>query len=165
MEEAPNTHFLYPAALYASKQPFTVSTILGSCVAVCLIDPVTKIGGINHFMLPLWNGQGLASPKYGNIAIEKLLEKMISLGCQKANLKAKVFGGGEVIETQIQQFNIGARNIKLALETLDEMGIPVIGQSVGGKLGRKIIFQTDTGEVKQKYIQKQVLPPTGTTSK
>ena len=159
MEEASNTHFLYPAALYASKQPFVVSTILGSCVAVCLIDPVTRIGGINHFMLPLWNGQGLASPKYGNIAIEKLLEKMIFLGCQKTNIKAKVFGGGEVIETQIQQFNIGARNIKLALDMLDEMGIPVVGQSVGGKLGRKIIFQTDTGEVRQKYIQKQIITP------
>ena len=49
---------------------------------VCLYDPVIRVGGINHYMLPLWNGQGLASPKYGNIAIEKLLEKMISLGCQ-----------------------------------------------------------------------------------
>jgi chemotaxis protein CheD len=159
MEEAANTHFLYPAALYASKQPFIVSTILGSCVAVCLYDPVTRIGGINHYMLPLWNGQGLASPKYGNIAIEKLLEKMISLGCNKNNLKAKVFGGGEVIETSIQQFNIGARNIKLAFEALEEMGIPVVGQSVGGKLGRKILFNTETGEVRQKYIQKQTLPP------
>jgi chemotaxis protein CheD len=116
-------------------------------------------------MLPLWNGQGLASPKYGNIAIEKLLEKMISLGSQKCNIKAKVFGGGEVIETNIQQFNIGARNIKIAFEMLEDMGIPVVAQSVGGKLGRKIIYNTETGEIRQKYIQKQLTTPPTPTSK
>lgn len=152
MEE--NVHFLYPAALFASKTPHMVTTILGSCVAVCLYDPVLQIGGINHYMLPLWNGQGLASPKYGNIAIEKLLEKMVSLGCSKANIQSKVFGGGEVIETNITQFNIGQRNIKLAYEMLEELKIPIIGQSVGGKQGRKILFNTGTFEVKQKFIQK-----------
>ncbi len=148
------THFLYPAALYASKAPTKVSTILGSCVAVCLYDPILKIGGINHFMLPYWNGQGLASPKYGNIAIEKLIEKMLSLGSLKSNLKAKVFGGGEVIETNITQFHIGERNIKVAIEMLQEFNIPVVAKSLGGKLGRKIEFTTDSGEVRQKYIEK-----------
>lgn len=148
------THFLYPAALYASKAPTKVSTILGSCVAVCLYDPILKIGGINHFMLPYWNGQGLASPKYGNIAIEKLIEKMLSFGSLKSNLKAKVFGGGEVIETNITQFHIGERNIKVAIEMLQEFNIPVVAKSLGGKLGRKIEFTTDTGEVRQKYIEK-----------
>jgi chemotaxis protein CheD len=148
------THFLYPAALYASKLPTRVSTILGSCVAVCLYDPVLKIGGINHFMLPYWNGQGLASPKYGNIAIEKLFEKMLSNGSQKVNIRAKVFGGGEVIETNISQFHIGERNIQVALEMLEEYRIPIIAKSLGGKLGRKIEFCTDTGEVRQKYIEK-----------
>lgn len=155
MEE--NTHFLYPAAMFASRTPHLVTTILGSCVAVCLYDPIIRVGGINHYMLPLWNGQGLASPKYGNIAIEKLLDKMISLGCNKNNLQAKIFGGGEVIETNITQFNIGARNIKLAYEALDDLKIPIIGQSVGGKLGRKILFDTESFEIKQKFIQKSVI--------
>jgi len=105
-------------------------------------------------MLPLWNGQGLASPKYGNIAIERLFEKMYAMGCNKVNLQAKVFGGGEVIETNISQFNIGARNIKMGFDTLEEMKIPILGSSVGGKLGRKILFNTKTGEVRQKFIQK-----------
>jgi len=153
--ESQKTHFLYPAALFASNTPYTVNTILGSCVAVCLWDPVTKAGGINHFMLPLWNGQGLASPKFGNIAIEKLLDKMSSFGCHKNNLKAKVFGGAEVIETSYTQFHIGGRNIKLAYEMLEELKIPIIRSSVGGKLGRKIIYETGTGDVRQKYIQKQ----------
>jgi chemotaxis protein CheD len=151
-----NTHFLYPAALFASDTTIKVSTILGSCVAVCLYDPINKIGGINHFMLPYWNGQGLASPKYGNIAIERLIEKMISLGAKKSNLKAKLFGGGEVIETNISQFHIGERNIKLASEMMDELRIPVVAKSLGGKLGRKIEYCTGTGEVKQRYIERTI---------
>src|SRR5512145_2307535 len=120
------THFLYPATLFAHKEPHIVSTILGSCVSVCLWDPALQIGGINHYMLPLWNGQGLASPKYGNIAIEKLIERMLQMGSKKTNLKAKVFGGGEVIETQISHFQIGERNIVLAMEALKEEKIPII---------------------------------------
>jgi chemotaxis protein CheD len=152
-----NVHFLYPASLFASKTPHMVTTILGSCIAVCMYDPYLRIGGINHYMLPLWNGQGLASPKYGNIAIEKLVDKLISLGCNRNNLQAKVFGGGEVIETNITQFNIGARNIKLAHDMLEELKIPILGQSVGGKLGRKILFNTESFEVKHKFIQKSTL--------
>ncbi len=154
MEE--NVHFLYPAAIFASKTPHLVTTILGSCVAVCLYDPELRIGGINHFMLPLWNGQGLASPKYGNIAIEKLIEKMVSLGCDSHRLQAKVFGGGEVIQSNTSQFNIGARNIRIAFDLLEEYKIPIVGQSVGGKFGRKILYNTETFEVKQKIIQKTI---------
>jgi chemotaxis protein CheD len=151
-----NSHFLYPAALFVSRTPHRVSTILGSCVAVCLYDPVLKFGGINHFMLPFWNGQGLASPKYGNIAIEKLVEKMISLGSNKSNIRAKIFGGGEVIDTNISQFHIGERNIKLAIDMLEDLRIPIVARSVGGKLGRKIEYSTETGEVKQRYIERAV---------
>ncbi|MDX9847614.1 MAG: chemotaxis protein CheD [Tenuifilaceae bacterium] len=156
--EQENTHFLYPAALFASKEPHRVSTILGSCVAVCLYDPILQVGGINHYMLPFWNGQGLASPKYGNIAIEKLVEKMLSLGSKKTNIRAKVFGGGEVIDTNISQFHIGERNIKLAMEMLEELRIPIVAKSVGGKLGRKIEYYTLTGEVKQRYIDRTINP-------
>lgn len=153
MENLP-VHFLYPAELFVSKTPYQVNTILGSCVAVCLFDPVTQMGGINHYMLPYWNGQGLASPKYGNIAIDRLVDKMISYGCNKNSLKAKIFGGGEVIETNIVQFHIGLRNIEVAKTMLEEMKIPIVSSSVGGKLGRKIEFFTGTGDVRQKYVQK-----------
>jgi chemotaxis protein CheD len=103
----------------------------------------------------------LASPKYGNIAIEKLFEKMLNNGSQKANIRAKVFGGGEVIETNISQFHIGERNIQVALEMLEEYRIPIIAKSVGGKLGRKIEYCTDTGEVRQKYIEKTQIQVSG----
>jgi chemotaxis protein CheD len=150
----PLTHFLYPSTLFASREPYIVNTILGSCISVCLYDTNLKFGGINHYMLPYWNGQGLASPKFGNIAIHKLLEKMQSLGSSQKNLIAKVFGGGNVIETSNSQFMIGDRNIVVAKDMLKELQIQIIGQSVGGSLGRKIQFNTATGEVKQKIIEK-----------
>lgn len=150
-----NTHFLYPATLFIDTEPFIVNTLLGSCIAVCLWDNVLKIGGINHFMLPLWNGKGLASPKYGNIAIEKLLDGMINLGCKRYNLIAKVFGGGAVIEKKTELFNIGKRNIEIAIDILNDEKIPIVAKSVGGELGRKMQFNTQTGEVKMKYIKKQ----------
>ncbi len=147
------THYLYPAALFASKEPHIVNTILGSCVSVCLYDQRLKFGGINHFMLPHWNGQELASPKYGNIAIEKLVNQMISLGANKKSLIAKVFGGAEVIEVKATFFNIGMRNIELAREMLDNLKIPVVAKSLGGKEGRKIQFNTFDGTVKMKFVQ------------
>ncbi|MEW5846203.1 MAG: chemotaxis protein CheD [Bacteroidota bacterium] len=150
------SHYLYPASLFADREPHVVTTILGSCVAVCLYDPELKQGGINHYMLPLWNGQGLASPRYGNIAIERLIERMTALGSKKDNLKAKVFGGGEVLETNFDSFHIGQRNIAIAMELLAEHGIPIVAKSVGGKQGRKIEYNTATGEVRHKFIQKSL---------
>ena len=153
--EVRETHYLYPSALFASRTPTTVSTILGSCVAVCRWDKELRIGGINHYMLPLWNGNGLASPKFGNIAIEKLIEKMLQLGSQKKNLVAKVFGGGEVIETK-SHFHIGTRNIEVAETMLKELGIAIVAKSVGGPNGRKLEYDTDTGAVRQRMIQKTI---------
>jgi len=152
------THYLFPASLFAEKEPYLVTTILGSCVAVCLYDTVLKQGGLNHFMLPLWNGQGLASPRYGNIAIERLIDRMVFLGSKKENLIAKVFGGGEVLQTSHDNFHIGQRNIQIAFELLAEHGIAVVAKSVGGNQGRKIEFNTFTGEVKQKFILRSAVP-------
>jgi chemotaxis protein CheD len=149
-------HFLYPSTLFASKDPYVVKTILGSCVAICLWDPVTKIGGINHYMLPSWSGNDLASPKYGNIAIDKLLEKMMQLGVRKENLKAKIFGGGELIESGANGTLIGERNIRVARLILEEKKIPVVASSTGGRKGRKILFFTNSGEVRHKFLDKKV---------
>ncbi|MGQ1785606.1 MULTISPECIES: chemotaxis protein CheD [unclassified Saccharicrinis] len=148
-------HFLYPSSLFVSKEPYLVKTILGSCVAVCLWDSKLKIGGINHFMLPNWNGNDLASPKYGNIAIDKLIDRMLFLGSKIENLQAKVFGGGELLQTGISKTVIGERNIRVAKLMLEERKIPVVSSSTGGKRGRKIIFFTDTGEVRHKLLDKK----------
>ncbi|MDH4027739.1 MAG: chemotaxis protein CheD [Nitrospirota bacterium] len=153
-ETVKKEHFLYPGTLFAKKGEYTVTTILGSCVSVCLLDTVLKIGGINHYMLPLWNGEGLPSPKYGNIAISKLIENMLSLGSRKSNLKAKVFGGGEVLLSSGGILNISVRNIELAWEMLRDEGIPVMSSDVGGNLGRKLIFNTESGTVLLRKVQK-----------
>ncbi len=151
------SHFLYPAALYVSKGKENIHTILGSCVAVCLYDPVEQMGGMAHYMLPLWNGAGLASPKYGNIAIERLVQKMESYGSRRSQMKAKIFGGGEVIQSQNPYFYIGQRNIDMAYDMLGDYRIPVVGSSTGGQYGRKIIFNTLSGQVRQRYVRRQEL--------
>lgn len=147
-----NEHYLYPGQLFASEDEYLVTTVLGSCVSVCLWDCVLKIGGINHYMLPLWNGDGLPSPKYGNIAISKLIEKMIMLGCRRDNLRAKVFGGGAVLQSNSGLMNVGERNIALAFDMLKAEHIPIISSNVGDVFGRKIIYNTHTGEVLMKKV-------------
>lgn len=145
------THFLYPSNLYVSSQRHIITTILGSCVGICLYDTRLKRGGMNHYMLALWNGNGLASPRFGNIANEKLVEQMLQLGCSKSDLVAKVFGGAN----QTSGYNnIGQRNAEIAFEMFDRMNIPVVGKSVEGEIGRKIVFDTMTGEVRMKFVQK-----------
>jgi chemotaxis protein CheD len=146
--------FLHPSAMVVSSDPKWIITILGSCVAVCLFDRKRAIGGINHFMLPYWNGDGLETPKYGNVAINQLFLKMLDLGAKKEDIACKIFGGGEVLGEQNSVYNVGKRNIELAFKQVGEMGIRIESSSTGGKLGRKIYFNSATGEVLQKYLLK-----------
>lgn len=155
-EDQKNTHYLYPGNLFASRDAYTVTTVLGSCVSLCLWDRKLKMGGINHYMLPLWNGEGLATPRYGNIAIQLLYDRMIALGSKHSDLKAKVFGGGEVLSVQKSIMNVGLRNSDLAQEMLRKMGIPIVSSDVGGVQGRKLLYETDTGVVYLKKLSKQV---------
>jgi chemotaxis protein CheD len=143
----PKTHFLLPGALFCSEESHLVTTVLGSCVAVFLWDAKRQMGGVNHFLLPLWNGEGLATPKYGNIAISRLLENMLALGSTRHDLKAKVFGGACLWGNPEGLLAIGDRNIELARNLLSEQGIPIISSDVGGQLGRKVIFDTAKGSV------------------
>jgi chemotaxis protein CheD len=146
-EEPLNKHFLFPGTLFAEPLEYQISTVLGSCVAVCLWDQVMRRGGMNHMMLPFWNGEGLATPKYGNIAMEKLLAKMLSIGCHREQLVAKVFGGANVTGTGLEVFMVGDRNITLAFQMLEEFRIPVVAKDIAGQVGRKIIMNTGTGVV------------------
>lgn len=129
-----------------------LNTVLGSCVSVCLWDSKNKIGGMNHYMLPYWNGNGLASPKYGNIAITQLINKMIALQGSPQNMLAKIFGGAKMLQEQSNVFDIGRRNTELAHEILSVQKIRIVAESTGGEKGRKIFFNTNTGEVFQKLL-------------
>jgi len=138
--------YLHPGQLFASAERSAVSTILGSCVAVCLWDPISKIGGINHYLLPLWTGQGTASPRFGDVAVQDLLNKLLELGSQKPRLQAKLFGGACVIEAfRNRENHLGTKNVQAAEELLEKEGIPLVGHDVGGCRGRKLIFHTDNG--------------------
>ncbi len=155
-KEAVNSYFLHPGGLYVSNDECVVRTVLGSCISVCLWDPVLQAGGINHYMLALWNGEGLPSPRYGNIAIPKLIEKMLKLGCKRHNMQAKIFGGAAVIGNTSGVLNIGTRNIQLAEDILKDEKIPIIGRDVDGNSGRKILFNTKTGRVLLKKLSKNI---------
>ena len=146
-------YFLLPGNIFVSAEQVWVTTILGSCISVCLWDRVKKIGGINHFLLPFWNGRGLASPKYGNIAIERLVERMIAQGSDLKHLRAKVFGGAKILHNGSADESIGLRNIALAKSYLESKAIAVIAFDVGGRLARKIRFNTLTGDVLVKKMR------------
>lgn len=141
------SYFLYPGALFTHPEPHLVTTVLGSCVAVCLWDRTARIGGINHYLLPLWNGEGLSSPRYGNIAIVKLIDRMLRLGCRTENMTAKVFGGASSWSNPNGLLAVGERNVALARQLLREHRIPILGSEVGGEVGRKIVFDTGTGAI------------------
>ena len=139
--------YLFPAEIFVSSEPILISTVLGSCVAVCLWDSRAAIGGMNHYLLPLWNGDGLATPKYGNIAIRQLVEKVVAKGGERKNIQAKVFGGAAMWSTSDGLFAIGLRNVELAQQQLKELQIPVVAADVGGTQSRKIFFNTGDGSV------------------
>lgn len=150
-------HFLYPSTLFVSTERHIITTILGSCVGICLFNQRLNFGGMNHYMLALWNGNGLASPRFGNIANEKLVEELLRLGSARMHLVAKVFGGAN----QTNGYNdVGSRNVAVAFEFLERLQIPVLAHHVGGEVGRKIVFDTHTGEVRMKLVQKTNLTTT-----
>jgi chemotaxis protein CheD len=151
-----NNHYLMAGSLFVHPEPHRVTTVLGSCVSVCLWDSMRCIGGMNHYMLPFWNGEGLASPKYGNIAIAKLIERMLDLGAERRHLCAKVFGGGIVLNVVNPFMNIGERNIHLAEDMLRQEGIAIVSADTGGNVGRKLIFNTATGMVLVKKLSRQI---------
>lgn len=151
-----NSHYLLPGNVFAHQDEHRVITVLGSCISVCLWDARRGIGGINHYMLPLWNGEGLASPRFGNIAIGKLIDRMIELGADRNQLQAKVFGGGDMLKATSAFMNIGQRNIVLAEDLLREARIPIVGADTGGKHGRKLVFNTKSGVVLVKLLKQQI---------
>ena len=121
-------------------------------IAVTLFDPKILLGGLNHFMLPLWNGEGLPTPKYGNVAMEKLLERVLGIGGGRENLVAQVFGGASLLSERPGPYEIGSRNVMVAREILARHRIPVIASNVGGSSGLRLFFNTRTGAVRAERL-------------
>jgi chemotaxis protein CheD len=134
--------YLAPGRLYASAGDAQVTTILGSCVAVCLWDEAGLAGGMNHFLLP--DGTP-ASGRFGTSAIALLIEQLLALGAVRHRLKAKVFGGACVVEAFRDTPSLGLRNVETARERLAAEGIAIVASDVGGERGRKVVFDVRSG--------------------
>ena len=135
--------YLHPGGLWAERLAGLITTVLGSCVSVCLWDPQTALGGINHFVLP--HGGAERSPKYGNHAMALLLERVLEIGAQRETLVASVFGGASVMHGENPAPALGSRNVAQAFDFLQRHEIAVLRHDVEGRQGRKLIFRTADG--------------------
>ena len=146
--------FIIAGEIYVAKEPTVIATVLGSCVAICLYDKILKVSAMNHYLLPLWNGNGIQSPRFGNLAIPKMIELMQKNGSMVSNLEAKVFGGAQGIDTKLESMMIGKKNIVIAKEILSDYGINIVAEDTGGRHGRKIMMESVSGKIKMKYTSK-----------
>lgn len=136
-----------PGQLYVSKKPAVIKTVLGSCISVCLWDPSLKVGGINHYMYPYWDGNGLATPQYGNVAMKSLLDAMLLAGSRRDKIIAKVFGGAMLLGGANPALHVGKRNLGVCKTYLHRFNIHVAAEDTGGNRGRSLLFFTETGQV------------------
>ena len=136
---------------YVTGDPeVTLTTILGSCVAVCLWDPERGVGGMNHFLLPEGKAEGAnEGRRYGAFAMELLINELLRLGARRERLQAKLFGGARMFSGLS---DVGASNVAFAERFMRDEGIPVMGTSLGGFGARRIQFWPTTGRAQQKTV-------------
>jgi len=143
-----------PGEYYVTRTAEALTTVLGSCVAACIRDPAKGVGGMNHFMLPIKGESPEAAiddaMRYGNFAMEHLINDIIKHGGRKDNLELKVFGGANV--GGIGQ-NVGKTNIAFIRSYLLAEGMKVLSQDLGGIQARKIIYFPDTGKILLKKLE------------
>jgi len=149
-----NSTFIHVGQIHIDTAPGAISTVLGSCVAVCLYDRILGMGGMNHYLLPFWNGNGLQTPKFGNISIPKMIEQMMEHGSTSKTLEAKIFGGASMNVGGSDSMMIGEKNILVAREILKEYRIAIVAEDIGGQNGRKIQFDIERGKVLMKYASR-----------
>ena len=142
---------IHPGEYYVSGENELIGTLLGSCVAVCLIDMKKSVCGMNHFMLPgrITRRNVMADPqaKYGITAINRLLTSMRERGCRNANIIAKIFGGGRVLDSVLGSHSIPEDNVRLAKVMLELEDIPIVESDSGGNYTRKLLLDVHSGKV------------------
>lgn len=146
---------LLPGEFYATERDMVLVTVLGSCVAACIRDRVSGVGGMNHFMLPD-SGHDQSNPisssaRYGTYAMEMLINQITKLGAKRPNLEAKIFGGGNVLRG-FTVANVGERNSRFALDYLATEKIKVVAQDLLDVYPRKVYFFPATGKVMVKKL-------------
>jgi chemotaxis protein CheD len=150
---------LLPGEYHATGEGTIITTVLGSCVSVCLYDALHGVGGMNHYLLPgeaLPDGKANSgSARYGRAAMELLLQHLLALGAERSQLTAKIFGAGRVMD---RLSDVGRQNADFAVRFLNEQKIRIAAVDVGDVWPRKICFSPATGQVFVKRIQTQALP-------
>lgn len=143
---------ILPGEFYVTNKTEMITTVLGSCVSACIYDPVHHWGGMNHFMLPGSDGalQSDVSARYGLYAMEILINEILKLGSRKEDLRAKLFGGGQIIA---QMTDVGIKNIRFAKKYLLAEGITLENSDLGLIYPRKINFFPASGKVMVKRLQ------------
>ena len=136
-----------PGQFLITSGPSLISTVLGSCVSVCLIAKDTMTGGLNHFLLPGNESDEQGNASRGLTSTPLLIRSMLNRNVKVESLEAKIFGGCNSLYRSNDIFKIGERNIAVAIEVLKSFDIPVVAKHVGGSYGRKIVFNTSTGKV------------------
>ena len=141
--------FLEPGDLYFGSAPLQISTLLGSCVSITLWHPRLHLGGMCHYVLASrQNRQGLPPDgRFGSEAFARLLEHIREHACRPADFQAKLFGGGVMFTGPGPQPDIGSGNIEQGRQLLQQAGIPLISEHVGGNGRRKLTFDLESGHV------------------
>ena len=147
---------LLPGEYYVTTTHEVIATVLGSCVSACIRDTRIGVGGMNHFMLPLdasqgtsaWGAAVSAATRYGNVAMERLINDILKLGGRRENLEIKLTGGGRVLAAM--STDIGARNIDFVRQYVKDEGFNVVGEDLGDIYPRKVIYFPDTGKIRVK---------------
>ena len=135
---------------FVSSDPnVVISTVLGSCVSVCLYDPVANVGGMNHFLLATQHDTNSTDLKYGVNAMELLINRVLQAGAKREQLQAKLFGGACITD---HSRDIGNANADFAIQFLDREGIACVSQSLRGENARRVRFHPTTGAAKQLQI-------------
>lgn len=147
---------ILPGQYYVTIHDELVTTVLGSCISACIRDRKLGIGGMNHFMLPAMDnahieiGKGTDAERYGNFAMEHLINVILKNGGKRENLEVKVFGGGKILTNMT---DIGRRNIEFVREYLQAEKMSVVSEDVGEVFPRKVIYFPASGKALVKRLQ------------
>jgi len=149
---------LLPGDYYVTRYNEAIFTVLGSCVSACVRERKLGIGGMNHFMLPLDRSGGTSAwaenlvssaTRYGNVAMERLINDIMLLGGQRENLEFKVIGGGKVLDMTL---DVGARNAQFVRDYLKTEGFLISAEDLGDTFARKLFYSPSTGKVRVKRL-------------
>lgn len=132
-----------------SNPGFFLSSVLGSCVSICLFDETVGIGGMNHYLLPFSDPADQKSAKYGAMSIELLINEILKLGAIRANIKARIYGGANISRSSQ---GIGEKNLRFGRDFLENEGFEIVSECVGGNQTRKVRFHPCTGVARVQFI-------------